>query len=120
VLILSRQRLDLGGDVRNALVEPAPIFSQVGDEANDAQRQGIGGRSQDAWQSLPQGREPCRTMMPRSRRKPRIWLVTPVRWLTRQERTRCRASRSIWSGVLIATNDMVGRCTASAMASASR
>ena len=66
------------------------------------------------------GASPWRTVMPRSRRKPRIWSVTPVRWLTRRERTRCKPSRSNCSGVLIATNDMVGRCTASAMASASR
>ena len=59
-------------------------------------------------------------LMPRSIRKPRIWLITPVRWPTRRERTRCNSSRSICSGVLIDTKRMVGRCTASAIASASR
>ena len=37
-----------------------------------------------------------------------------------RSRTRCRACRSSWSAVLVATNFMVGRCTASAIASASR
>ena len=33
--------------------------------------------------------------IPRSINKPRIWLITPVRWPTRRDRTRCRASKSI-------------------------
>ena len=43
-----------------------------------------------------------------------------VPWLTSRSRTRCSAWRSSCSNVLVATNFMVGRCTASAMASASR
>src|SRR5215467_6777397 len=46
--------------------------------------------------------------------------MMPVRWLTKRSRTRCRACRSSWSAVLVATNFMVGRCTASAIASVSR
>src|SRR5262245_46456595 len=43
-----------------------------------------------------------------------------VRWPTNRSRTRCSACRSSWSLVLVATNLIVGRCTASAIASASR
>jgi hypothetical protein len=46
--------------------------------------------------------------------------MMPVRWLAKRSRTRCRAGRSSWSAVLVATNFMVGRCTASAIASGSR
>jgi len=45
--------------------------------------------------ALRKGAGPCRTVTPRSIRKPLIWLITPVRCLTRRERTRCSASRSI-------------------------
>src|SRR3984893_15906128 len=44
----------------------------------------------------------------------------PVRWLTNRARTRCSACRSSCSAVFVATNLIVGRCTASAIASASR
>src|SRR5579859_6524054 len=44
----------------------------------------------------------------------------PVRWLTNRSRTRCSACKSSWSAVFVATNFIVGRCTASAIASASR
>jgi hypothetical protein len=47
-------------------------------------------------------------------------LMIPVRWLTNRSRTRCSACRSSCSGVLVATNFIVGRWTASAIASASR
>ena len=43
-----------------------------------------------------------------------------VRCLTSRSRTRCSACKSSWSAVLVATNFIVGRCTASAIASASR
>src|SRR5450759_5086079 len=46
--------------------------------------------------------------------------MMPVRWLTSRSRTRCSACRSSCSAVFVATNFIVGRCTASAMASASR
>ena len=58
MLVLGGQRLDLGRDMGDALVELTPILGQIGDEMNDAQRQGIRGRSQDAWQGLTQGRKP--------------------------------------------------------------
>src|SRR5690348_17069173 len=45
--------------------------------------------------------------------------MMPVRWPTKRSRTRCSACRSSWSAVLVATNFIVGRCTASAIASAS-
>ena len=73
--------------------------------------------SGSAWRRY---RSPCRTMMPRSRRKPRIRLITAVRSLTRRDRTRCRACRSSCSSVLAGTKRVVGRCTASATAWASR
>jgi hypothetical protein len=44
----------------------------------------------------------------------------PVRWLTNRSRTRCSACRSSCSAVFVATNFIVGRCTASAIVSASR
>ncbi len=58
MLVLGGERLDLSGDSRNARVELTPVFSQVSNKANDAQRQGIRVRAQDAWQRLTQGREP--------------------------------------------------------------
>src|SRR5262245_17643671 len=70
--------------------------------------------------SVRSARSPWRTAMPRSSRKARIWLITLVRWQTSRSRTRCSAWRSSWSTVLMATNFMVGRSTASAIASASR
>src|SRR5881392_3339379 len=51
--------------------------------------------------------------------KARIWLMMPVRCDTSRSRTRCSACRSSCSAVLVATNFIVGRCTASAIASAS-
>jgi hypothetical protein len=45
MFILGRQRLDLGRERGNALVEVTPILSQVGNEANDAQRQSVRGRT---------------------------------------------------------------------------
>ena len=44
--------------------------------------------------------------------------MMPVRWLTSRSRTRCSACRSSCSAVFVATNFIVGRCTASAIASA--
>jgi hypothetical protein len=46
--------------------------------------------------------------------------MMPVRCLTNRSRTRCSACKSSCSEVLVATNLIVGRCTASAIASASR
>src|ERR1700682_2913877 len=45
--------------------------------------------------------------------------MMPVRCETSRSRTRCRACKSSWSAVFVATNFIVGRCTASAIASAS-
>src|SRR5262252_8489308 len=45
--------------------------------------------------------------------------MMPVRWLTSRSRTRWRACKSSCSTVFVATNFMVGRCTASAIGSAS-
>src|SRR5450432_934922 len=60
---------------------------------------------------------PWRTAIPRSSMKARIWLMMPVRCDTSRSRTRCSACSC--SAVLVATNFIVGRCTASAIASAS-
>src|SRR5258707_9302945 len=62
---------------------------------------------------------PWRTAIPRSSMKARIWLMMPVRCDTSRSRTRCNACRSSCSAVLVTTNFIVGRCTASAIASAS-
>src|SRR5262249_18929356 len=45
--------------------------------------------------------------------------MMPVRRLTNRSRTRWSACKSSCSAVLVATNFIVGRCTASAIASAS-
>jgi hypothetical protein len=45
--------------------------------------------------------------------------MMPVRCDTSRSRTRCSAYRSSCSAVVVATNFIVGRCTASAKASAS-
>ncbi len=63
---------------------------------------------------------PLGRVNPRSRSRLRIWLTTAVRRITQRSRTRCRACKSSCSSVLIGTNRILGRCTASAMASASR
>src|SRR6201999_3569017 len=62
---------------------------------------------------------PWRTAIPRSSMKARIWLMMPVRCDTSRSRTRCSACRFSFAAVLVATNFIVGRCTASAIASAS-
>ena len=46
--------------------------------------------------------------------------MMPVRWLTKRSRTRWSACRSSCSALLVVTNFIVGRWTASAIASASR
>jgi dienelactone hydrolase len=46
-------------------------------------------------------------------------MMTAVRRITQRSRTRCRDCRSSWSSVLIGTKRIVGRETASAIASAS-
>src|SRR6516164_5508248 len=79
-----------------------------------------GGAARMRGNSARKNRNPCRIATPRSSRKARIWLMIPVRWLTNRSRTRCSACRSSCSAVFVATNFIVGRCTASAIASASR
>jgi hypothetical protein len=46
-----------------------------------------GGELKTSGKALRKGAGPCRTVMPRSMRKPRIWLMMAVRWRTRRERT---------------------------------
>src|SRR6202166_4966591 len=72
------------------------------------------GSSASTW------RRPLGMVSPRSRRRLRIWFTTAVRRITQRSRTRCRACRSNCSSVLIGTKRILGRCTASAIASASR
>jgi hypothetical protein len=76
-------------------------------------------RTEDFLNALAHAKA-CRTAIPRSNKKARIWLMMPVRWLTNRSRTRWSACRSSFSAVFVATNFIVGRCTASAIASASR
>ena len=57
--------------------------------------------------------------MPRSSSKSRIWLTTAVRRVTQRSRTRCNDCISSCSSLLIGTKRMLGRPTASAIASAS-
>jgi len=53
-------------------------------------------------------RSPWRIAMPCSKRKPRIWLITAVRWPIRRDRTRCSACRSSWSSVFTGTQRVDG------------
>ena len=46
--------------------------------------------------------------------------MMPVRWLTNRSRAPMQRLQSSWSAVFVVTNFIVGRCTASAIASASR
>ena len=49
--------------------------------------------------SARNARKPWRIAMPRSSRKARIWLMTPVRCDINRSRTRCSACRSSYAGV---------------------
>jgi hypothetical protein len=62
---------------------------------------------------------PTGTTTPRSRNRPRSWLHRAVRLLTNWARTRCNASRSCCATLLTVTNRVLGRVTASRIASAS-
>jgi hypothetical protein len=44
VLVLGSQRLDLSEDIGDALIKLTPVFSQIGNEVNEAERQGVSGR----------------------------------------------------------------------------
>ena len=59
------------------------------------------------------------TVTPRSSSNPRIWLIIAVRRITQRSRTLCSDCRSSCSSVLMGTKRMLGRVTASAIASAS-
>jgi transposase InsO family protein len=61
----------------------------------------------------------CGAMMPNSVRCPRNALIRTVRCRTRRSRTRCNISAARCSALLMGTKRMVGRVTASQMASAS-
>ena len=65
-------------------------------------------------------RRPCATMIPRSNKMARSWLISAVRSATRRSRARCSVCRSSCSWHFSSTRRMVGRVAASAMASASR
>ena len=62
---------------------------------------------------------PCGIVMPNSASRPRSWLPWAVRALTKPWRARCSASRACCSDCLIGTKRMLGRRTASQIASAS-
>src|SRR5690349_15597223 len=62
---------------------------------------------------------PCGITMPYSFSSPRIWLPCAVRALTNAWRARCKHSTLCCSAVLIGTKRMLGRATASQIASAS-
>src|SRR5215467_10956491 len=99
--------------LRQSSANPSMMRTMRGDSTS-------GGAVRIRGNSARKNRNPCRTATPRSSRKARIWLMTPVRWLTNRSRTRCNDCRSSCSADLVATNFIVGRCTASAIASASR
>src|SRR6266545_2817267 len=54
-VILLRQRFDLGRHSRNALVQPAPVLRQIGDEAHQPWRERASLRAQDIRQRPAQG-----------------------------------------------------------------
>jgi hypothetical protein len=63
---------------------------------------------------------PCGTVMPRSSRIARNWLIRAVRSPTRRSRARCSVCMSSCSPLFISTKRMVGRVAASPIPSASR
>src|SRR3982074_1387671 len=125
------------------MIQPAPVGCQLLDDTQHAWRQGIGACRKDGGQfhaqeadTLAHGdpafqheganlvgdagalrHQPLPPPLPT--RKARMWWVMPVRCAPSRSRTRCSACRSSCSAVLVATNFIVGRCTASAIASAS-
>src|SRR5215813_1714149 len=69
--------------------------------------------------SLPTLRKPCGAITPNSARCPRKAFTRPVRWRTSRSRPRCSSTAACWSAVLTGTKRIVGRPTASQIASAS-
>jgi len=62
---------------------------------------------------------PCGMTRPYSPSRPRIWFACAVRDLMKPWRTRCIASNACWATFFTATKRMLGRETASQIASAS-
>jgi hypothetical protein len=62
---------------------------------------------------------PAASTIPYSVSKPRIWFASAVRAFTNPDRARCNDNTVCCSTVLIGTNRMRGRVTASQIASAS-
>src|SRR5258705_433298 len=77
------------------------------------------GLSSTSGNRLTSASRPTGHVTPRSSRNPRIWLITAVRRPTRRVRSRWIAWRSSCSIVFSGTNRIVGRWTASPIASAS-
>src|SRR6187200_1083840 len=69
--------------------------------------------------SLPTLRKPCGAITPNSAKCPRKAFTSAVRWRTSRSRPRCSSSAACCSAVLAGTNRIVGRTTASQIASAS-
>jgi len=98
----------------------APVLDEFADEVDHTWRQRLGFCAQDFRQCFSQRHEALPHGDAALEQKAAN-LIGYARALPDQrERTRCSASKSICSGVLIDTNCIVGRCTASAIASASR
>jgi hypothetical protein len=97
-VILLRQSFDLGRHALNSSVQPAPVLRQVGNEAHHPWREHVRVRAEDIWQRPTQGHHALPHRDAALDQKAADLMITPVRWPTRRERTRCRASRSICSG----------------------
>ena len=72
-------------------LEPTPIGRQ---QVHHANREDVGAFGEDLGELGPYETQARRTAMPHSSKKARIWLMMPVRWLTRRSRTRCSACKS--------------------------
>jgi hypothetical protein len=117
---LTGQRFDLARQPLDTCIQPAPVSRQILDDAQHARQQHIGARREDTRQLGPQGMQAL-PYGDAPLQQERTDLIDDAGTLTtNRSRTRCSARKSSWSAVLVATNFMVGRCTASAIASASR
>src|SRR4051794_18267335 len=108
------QRLD-------ARIEGAPLIEHVVEQTLNARAYpaSVRLRRQDR-QRLEQAAAALRDYDPALEQDGAIWFVSEVRCPTSRSRTRCRTCTSSCASLLSATNRIVGRVAASAIASASR
>src|SRR5215211_7515680 len=106
-------------ELPNAALDLDRLFGQGGDHLRGEIRDLVrftGHRAPDECQGVG---DALGMAMPNSARSPRSMLTSWVRWRTRRSRVRCSANAACCSTDLIGTKRMVGRVTASQIASAS-